>query len=83
MVKPKKKLSKEINNFLKESYYPLSKRPVVRTGATLNSKPTLFQLANQQHAQGLYDDFPVAPIDATIQTAKKARQVFDKVTYPL
>jgi hypothetical protein len=77
------KLTKKLNDYILESKYPLSKKPLVRTGGTLNSKPTLFQLAQQQHSKGLYDDFPVAPIDATIRTAKKARLVFDKVTYPL
>jgi len=86
-TKKKPKLNKKLNEFIIDKHYGAEPKavvkPLVKTGGTLNSKPTLFQLAEQQHTQGLYDDFPVAPIDATISTAKKARQVFDKVIYPL
>ena len=79
----KGKLNKKLNDYIIESKYPLTKKPLIRTGAMRSNRPTLFQLAEQQHAQGLYDDFPVAPIDMTISTAGRARQVFDRVTYPL
>jgi hypothetical protein len=79
----KGKLNKKLNDYIIESKYPLTKKPLIRTGAMRSNRPTLFQLAEQQHAQGLYDDFPVAPIDAGISTAKRAREMFDKVTYPL
>ena len=67
----KGKLNKKLNDYIIESKYPLTKKPLIRTGAMRSNRPTLFQLAEQHHAKGLYDDFPVAPIDATISTAKK------------
>ena len=77
---------------------PIIKRYLVKTKDfnKPTTKQSYGQLQRQRHnqqekikmfhdanAKGLLNDFPVAPIDATIKTAKRARIAFDKVYYPL
>ena len=79
MDKVKKKLPKKVNDYIQETYYTPKKKPLVAT----RDNNSLFDKARQANFQGQFDNFPVEPIDATINTAVKAREVFDKVIYPV
>lgn len=82
-----KVIGKPIQSFIGKKFYP--NKPVVRTGITAKRKYTLMEYgaglnkADEDNRKGLFDDFPVEPIDASIKNAKRAREAFDKVFYPL